>query len=231
MTKTILLVDDEHDILDLLKFNLEHEGYKIICAMDGDQALHLALTAKPDLIILDVMLPGRDGWEVIRDLNKVPTTQNIPVIFLTAKDSELDEVIGLELGADDYIVKPIAIRKLIARVKMVFRKSGKKEEPYEIIQLPDLVIDPQRYEVKVAGELIVLTKKEFEILYYLAKRPGRVVNRETLLNDIWGDDVIVIDRTVDVHIRKIREKLGPQHENLIDTIKGVGYRLKINNDG
>lgn len=229
MSKTILLVDDEKDILDLLKFNLEHEGYKTIYAMDGDHALHLAATAKPDLIILDVMLPGKDGWEVIRELNKDPQSQNIPVIFLTAKDSELDEVIGLELGADDYIVKPIAIRKLIARVKMVFRKSGKKYEPAEVIQLPDLIIDPQRYEVKVAGKSIVLTKKEFEILYYLARRPGRVVARDTLLNDIWGDDVIVIDRTVDVHIRKIREKLGPQHKDLIDTIKGVGYRFKIKN--
>jgi len=230
MPKTILIVDDEKDILDLLRFNLEKEGYKILSAMDGKEALELATSAMPDLIILDIMLPGKDGLEVIRELGQNSKTQNIPVIFLTAKGSEIDEVIGLELGADDYIIKPIAIRKLLSRVKMVFRKTTKKEESDEIIRFPNLVIDPQRYEVKVDGAPIVLTKKEFEILYYLARRPGRVINRETLLNDIWGEGVIVIDRTVDVHIRKIREKLGPRHESMIDTIKGVGYRLKTDTE-
>ena len=230
MPKTILIVDDEKDILDLLRFNLEKEGYKILSAMDGKEALELATSAMPDLIILDIMLPGKDGLEVIRELGQNSKTQNIPVIFLTAKGSEIDEVIVLELGADDYIIKPIAIRKLLSRVKMVFRKTTKKEESDEIIRFPNLVIDPQRYEVKVDGAPIVLTKKEFEILYYLARRPGRVINRETLLNDIWGEGVIVIDRTVDVHIRKIREKLGPRHESMIDTIKGVGYRLKTDTE-
>ncbi len=226
MAKTILVVDDEQDIIDLLVYNLKAEGYKTLKAMDGDQAIKSAVSAKPDLIILDVMLPGKDGWEVIRELGQRKETQNIPVIFLTAKDNEIDEVLGLELGADDYLVKPISIRKLLARVKTVMRKTTIRQEPDDTVRLSELVIDPQKYQVNVAGNIIVLTKKEFEILYYLAKRPGRVITREMLLDEIWGNDVIVVDRTIDVHIRKIREKFGHKYENMIETIKGVGYRLK-----
>ena len=227
MAKKILIVDDEQDILDLLEFNLKAEGYVTLTAPDGEKALELAAEHIPDLIILDVMLPGKDGWEVIRDLRKKSKTQHIPVIFLTAKDSEIDEVVGLELGADDYIVKPIGIRKLLARVKMVIRKSIKNNRLQEAaISLYDITIDPDRYSVKAAGKSVTLTKKEFEILLYLAKRPGRVITREMLLNEIWGENVVVVDRTIDVHIRKIREKLGPGHMNVIETIKGVGYRFK-----
>jgi two-component system alkaline phosphatase synthesis response regulator PhoP len=227
MAKKILIVDDEQDILDLLEFNLRAEGYVTLTAPDGEKALELAAEHKPDLIILDVMLPGKDGWEVIRDLRKKSKTQHIPVIFLTAKDSEIDEVVGLELGADDYIVKPIGIRKLLARVKMVIRKTGKNNQLQDaIISLYDITIDPDRYSVKAAGKSVILTKKEFEILLFLAKRPGRVITRERLLNEIWGENIVVVDRTVDVHIRKIREKLGPSHMNVIETIKGVGYRFK-----
>ncbi len=219
MAKRILLVDDEQDILDLLKYNLEAEGYETMTAADGLQALELAQSA-PDLIILDVMLPGKDGWEVIRQLRQAESTRNIPVIFLTAKGGEIDEVVGLELGADDYIVKPISIRKLIARVKTTLRKTAPgAPEAGAVLRFGDVEINTLNYTVKIA-------KKEFEVLVYLAKRPGRVVTRDILLNEIWGDDVVVIDRTIDVHIRKIREKLGDDNMRLIETIKGVGYRLK-----
>ena len=227
MAKTILIVDDEKDILDLLQFNLEAEGYETITAVDGEKALERAASDKPDLIILDIMLPGKDGWEVIRELSNNEKTHTIPVIFLTAKDSEIDEVVGLELGADDYIVKPIAMRKLLARVKKVLKSSGNRfRDQDQTIKIENIEIDPQRYQVRVSGKSIVLTKKEFEILTYLARRPGRVITRNTLLDEIWGDDVVVVDRTIDVHIRKIREKLGAENMQLIETIKGVGYRLR-----
>jgi len=226
MEKRILIVDDEQDILDLLKFNLEAEGYDTLLASDGNEAIALAKTG-PDLIILDVMLPGKDGWEVMRQLRQNPATQNIPVIFLTAKSSEIDEVVGLELGADDYITKPISIRKLMARVKMVLRKAKPAEsESTTIVRHGEVEINPLNYSVTVSGNTVPFTKKEFELLLYLAKRPGRVITRDTLLNEIWGDNVVVIDRTIDVHIRKIREKLGENNMHLIETIKGVGYRLK-----
>ncbi len=227
MPKQILIVDDEQDILDLIKYNLESEGYHTLLARDGVQALKLAQTGSPDLIILDVMLPGKDGWQVMRELRQNSDTKNIPVIFLTARSSEIDEVVGIELGADDYIIKPISIRKLLARVKMVLRKPAPVAPAVdEFLNFGDVQINTLNYSVKVEGKEIPFTKKEFEVLVFLAERPGRVVTRETLLNEIWGDNVVVIDRTIDVHIRKIREKLGEKNMHLIETIKGVGYRMK-----
>lgn len=226
MPKRILIVDDEQDILDLLRFNLENEGYETTLATDGLQALELA-KSRPDLIILDVMLPGKDGWEVMRELRQSTLTQKIPVIFLTAKAGEIDEVVGLELGADDYIVKPISMRKLLARVKAVFRKAlPTATEEDKPMRFGAVEINLLNYAVTIAGKSVPFTKKEFELLVYLAKRPGRVITRDTLLNEIWGDNVVVIDRTIDVHIRKIREKLGEENMHLIETLKGVGYRLK-----
>ena len=226
MAKKILIIDDEQDIIELLQFNLQAEGYETLSALEGETAIELAQKKQPDLIILDIMLPGKDGYEVIRELRQDVKTRRIPVIFLTAKDSEIDEVIGLELGADDYIVKPIGLRKLVARVKMVLRKaSSVVEEKNKKISHGNLLIDADSYSVKVNGKPVDFTKKEFEILSYLAQRPGRVVTRETLLNEVWGEDVIVIDRTIDVHIRKIREKLE-DFSSYIETIKGVGYRFK-----
>ncbi len=227
MSHSILVVDDEQDILDLLQFNLEKEGYRIQTAKDGDHALDLARRIRPDLIILDIMLPKKDGWTVLRELRFDQNTKHIPIIFLTARDSEIDEVVGLELGADDYIVKPISIRKLIARVNSALRKS--KERPTDVsgvLRFNGLEIDPERFLVLVDGQEVKLTKKEFQILVFLAQRPGRVITRDQLLNQIWGYDVVVIDRTIDVHIRKIREKLGEKYMNLIETIKGVGYRFR-----
>lgn len=230
MAQKILLVDDEVDILDLMRYNLESEGYQIFTAEDGLVAIEQATTHLPDLIVLDVMLPGRDGWEVLRELKKNAVTNHIPIIFLTAKDSEIDEIVGLELGAADYVVKPISVRKLVARVKNVLRmqKQPSREPDGEsgLIQAGSLGIYPENFQAKVEGVSVELTKKEFEILLYLAERPGRVVTRDRLLSAIWGDDIVIIDRTIDVHIRKIREKLGQEAGKLIETIRGVGYRFK-----
>ena len=226
MAKKILIVDDEPDIIELLKFNLEKEGYEVFSAHDGNDGLLVAAEVKPHLIILDIMMPEKDGFAFIREMRENPKLKNISVIFLTAKDSEFDEVLGLELGADDYIVKPIRMRTLIARVKSVLRKAKDHESRTETIHLGAITIETDSYRVLAHDIPIHLTRKEFEILLFLAKRPGKVITRDTLLNTIWGEDVIVIDRTIDVHIRKIREKLGEDGDGLIETIKGVGYRLK-----
>ena len=227
MSKTILIVDDEQDIINLLKFNLLSEGYRTLTAQDGEAAIKTALAGKPDLIILDVMLPKMDGWAVIRELRNCNETRQTPIIFLTAKDSEIDEVVGLELGADDYIVKPIAIRKLLVRIKMALRKAAaNRVVNQDRIVFDDIQIDPAGFAVFVGSSRLTLTKKEFEILLYLAQRPGRVITREMLLDVVWGDSVVVIDRTIDVHIRKIREKLGPERQHLIETIKGCGLSLQ-----
>lgn len=225
MDKKILIVDDEKDIVDLVKYNLQREGYSVITARNGREALELAVPPL-HLILLDIMMPEVDGLEVLRRLKQNERTNSIPVIFLTAKGSDVDEVVGLELGADDYILKPISIPKLLARVKNAMRK---KEEPAKISVAPIVVgiieIIPAQHLVRVKNKEIFFPKKEFEVLLFLARHAGEVINRETLLNRIWGSDVQVVDRTVDVHIRKIREKLGA-HADLVETIKGVGYRLK-----
>lgn len=227
MSKRILIVDDEKDIVDLLEFNLEAEGYKTSSARDGEEAIEKANKKLPDLILLDIMLPKKDGWEVLRELRATKDTAGIPVIFLTAKDSEIDEVVGLELGADDYIVKPIAMRKLLARVKTALRKASKPTpESPKMLTFGNISIDPTSYQVMVDEKEVMLTKKEFDILTYLAQRPGRVITRHILLDELWDENVVVIDRTVDVHIRKIREKLGIKYQDHIETIKGVGYRFK-----
>lgn len=226
MAKKILIVDDEQEILDLLTFNLRREGYETLAVADGEAALVQAHAARPDLIILDVMLPGKDGWEVLRCLRQDPATRSVPVVFLTARESEIDEVVGLELGADDYIIKPISIHKLLARIKLALRKAAAPvESSTEILTFGAVAIDAANYSITIADQPVPFTKKEFEILLYLVRRPGRVISRETLLNELWGDEVVVIDRTIDVHIRKIREKLGDTEMHHIETIKGVGYRF------
>ncbi|MDI6803795.1 MAG: response regulator transcription factor [Bacteroidota bacterium] len=226
MRKTILIVDDEKDIVDLLKYNLQKEGYKVETAFDGEKALEL-VERQPDLILLDIMLPEYSGLEVVKEVKKNEKTTNIPVIFLTAKGSETDEIVGLELGADDYIVKPISIPKLLARIKLVLRRSEEiktKTHIEKFIKVGRIEIFPDQYRVFVNKKEVFFPKKEFEVLLYLAMHKGKVVNRESLLNAIWGD-TYVIERTIDVHIRKIREKLGSLTD-YIETIKGVGYRLR-----
>jgi two-component system alkaline phosphatase synthesis response regulator PhoP len=225
MIRKILVVDDEKDIVDLLKYNLTKEGYQVVTASDGKRAVDLAQNL-PDLILLDIMLPEIDGLEVIKKIRYNKPTENIPIILLTAKGTEVDEIIGLELGADDYIVKPVSIPKLLARIKLVLKRfEDIKISPREEIQIGAIVINQTKHIVKVNKKEVFFPKKEFEVLLYLIQQAGRVVNRETLLNTIWGSDVYVLERTVDVHVRKIREKLG-KYGNYIETVKGVGYRLK-----
>jgi len=228
MKQKILIADDERDIIDFLKYNLEKEGFDVLTAKNGIEAVAQA-KKNPSLILLDVMMPEMDGLEAVRTLKKNSTTAKIPVIFLTARGSEVDEVVGLELGADDYIIKPVSIPKLMARIKLTLRKkSSTKEEngvDSDILKHGIIEINRSHYKVYVSKKEIFFPKKEFEVLSFLVRNAGKVVTRETLLSQIWGSDVYVIDRTVDVHIRKIREKLG-NNADYIDTIKGVGYRMK-----
>ncbi len=227
MIHTILVIDDEPDIRELLKYNLEREGYRVVTANDGEKGIEGAMLPV-DLIILDIMMPKMDGWEVCRQLRGRPQTRNIPVIFLTARDSEIDEVVGLELGAEDFITKPVKIRTLLTRIRKVLHRRTVEIHPPDnegAIQLGDITIYPRNYAIVVKGKELSLPKKEFELLLFLARHPNQVVTRESLLNNIWGRDVVVVDRTVDVHVRKIREKLGP-HAALLETVKGVGYRLR-----
>jgi two-component system, OmpR family, alkaline phosphatase synthesis response regulator PhoP len=224
----ILLVDDELDILEFLKYNLEQDNFEVLVSSNGKDALK-KISQNPDLIVLDIMMPDMDGFELYQQIKKNKDYQNIPIIFLTAKSGETDEIRGLDLGASDYIQKPISPKKLIARIKSNLRKISqadvKAKESGELVIGP-LIIDLDKFVVKVDSKQKFFPRKEFQLLYFLAQNPGKVINRETLLKEIWGSDVFVIDRTIDVHIRKIREKLG-KHSELIETIKGVGYRFKL----
>lgn len=225
--KKILLVDDEPDIVEFLKYNLELQNFEVIVGYNGEEAIQ-KLSEKPDLIVLDIMMPKLDGFETCKRIRENKDFANVPIVFLTAKAGEIDEIKGLELGASDYIQKPISPNKLIARVKSNLRKAEgfvtKKPELIKIKYGP-IEIDKEKYEVFIDSEKKVFPRKEFEVLYFLINNPGRVFGREILLKEVWGEDVYVVDRTVDVHIRKIREKLG-NHADIIETVKGVGYRLK-----
>jgi len=225
--KKILLVDDEVDILEFLKYNLEQDNFEVLVSSNGKDALK-KIAQNPDLIVLDIMMPEMDGFEVYEQIKKNKEYQDIPIIFLTAKSGETDEIKGLDLGASDYIQKPISPKKLIARIKSNLRKiarTDKKTEESKELRIGLLVIDIEKFVVKIDSKEKFFPRKEFQLLRFLAQNPGKVINRETLLKEIWGNDVYVIDRTIDVHIRKIREKLG-KHSELIETIKGVGYRFK-----
>ncbi len=224
MPKTrILLVDDEHDILELVEYNLIKEGFEVITTDNGAEGIELASEHRPNLILLDIMMPQMDGHQVCNRLKSNANLKHIPVIFLTARSDEMTEIRSLNEGADDYITKPISISRLLSHIKAVLRRAGDEvNHAIEPIKIRDLEIDRDRYRVIKQGESIRFPRKEFEILHYLAANPGKVISRQALLNEIWGSDIYVIDRTVDVHVRKIREKIG---ENYIETVKGVGYRL------
>ncbi|MBV6421977.1 MAG: Transcriptional regulatory protein WalR [Ignavibacteriaceae bacterium] len=224
----ILLVDDEPDILEFLKYNLEQENFEVLTSTNGKDALKKILL-KPDLIILDIMMPEMDGFELYQQIKSNKNFRYIPIIFLTAKSGETNEIKGLDLGASDYIQKPISPKKLIARIKSNLRKStvvNKKEKSITELNVGPLIIDTDQFMVKINNKKKYFPRKEFQLLYFLASNPGKVMNRDTLLKEIWGNDVFVVDRTIDVHIRKIREKLG-KHSEIIETIKGVGYRFKL----
>ena len=231
MDKKILVVDDEKPIADILQFNLTKEGYSVETAYDGDEALEKVEAEKPDLILLDIMLPKRDGMEVVREVRKKYDT---PIIMITAKDSEIDKVLGLELGADDYVTKPFSTRELVARVKANMRRHQttatveEEEESSNDIVVGSLTIQPEAYLVLKRDETIELTHREFELLHYLAKHIGQVMTREHLLQTVWGYDYFGDVRTVDVTIRRLREKIedNPSHPAWIVTRRGVGYYLR-----
>ncbi|SFG26933.1 response regulator YycF [Sporolactobacillus nakayamae] len=230
MESKILVVDDEQPIADILQFNLEKEGYEVVCAYDGEEALEKVEQENPDMILLDVMLPVKDGMEVCREVRK---THNMPIIMLTAKDSEIDKVLGLEMGADDYVTKPFSNRELIARVKANLRRhrqEGTEEEKKQenSIEIGDLVIHLDAYVVTKRGKMVELTHREFELLHYLADHIGQVMTRENLLQTVWGYDYFGDVRTVDVTVRRLREKIedNPSRPAWIITRRGVGYYLK-----
>lgn len=221
--QTILVVDDEQDLLDLIEYNLKKENYNVLKAENGKDGIKMASEHKPDLVLLDIMMPKMDGIEVCDTMRADENLKHIPIIFLTARSDEKTEIEGLNKGADDFITKPISTTKLVSRIKAVLRRFNETEESTDIIEVHDLVIDKDRYIVKKREEEFQLPRKEFELLHYLARKQGKVRDRQTLLNKVWGDNIYVVDRTVDVHVRKIREKLG---DHYIETVKGVGYRFK-----
>lgn len=220
----VLVVDDEPDIVDLLTYNLKKEGYEVDSAEDGIKAVKIASKFSPDVILLDIMMPHQDGVETCRQLREIPELKNTFIIFLTARSEEYSEVAAFDVGADDYITKPIKPRALMSRIAALFRRESKKEQEYTQIKIKDLIIDRTSYTIDQSGKTITLPKKEFELLYFLAKNPNMVFSRDELLQNIWGADVFVLARTVDVHIRKVREKIG---ENYITTVKGVGYKFEL----
>ncbi|MBM7693549.1 two-component system response regulator VicR [Peribacillus deserti] len=231
MDKRILVVDDEKPIADILQFNLKKEGFDVHCAYDGNEAVKMVEEITPDLILLDIMLPGRDGMEVCREVRK---KHDIPIIMLTAKDSEIDKVLGFELGADDYVTKPFSTREIIARVKANLRRQqtvanqGSEDDDSKEITIGSLMIHPDAYIASKRGETIELTHREFELLHYLAKHIGQVMTREHLLQTVWGYDYYGDVRTVDVTVRRLREKIedNPSHPAWIVTRRGVGYYLR-----
>lgn len=222
--KKILVVDDEVDILDLLKYNLEKEGYQVQVADNGIKGVEIAKTFVPDLILLDIMMPGQDGVETCRQLRELKSLSHTFILFLTARVEEYSEIAAFDSGADDYLTKPIKPRALMSRINAIFRRSKKEVDVDEKITAGDLTIDRQSYVVTQKDKEFTLPKKEFELLFFLAQHPGKVFSRDDLLINIWGTDVFVLARTVDVHIRKVREKIG---DGYISTIKGVGYKFEV----
>jgi two-component system alkaline phosphatase synthesis response regulator PhoP len=220
----VLVVDDEEPILELLKYNLEKQGYEVRTASDGQGAVDVARKFHPDLVLLDIMMPKVDGVEACRQIRAMPELVNTYIVFLTARAEEYSEVAAFDVGADDYILKPIKPRALMSRISALFRRDSAKKNTSSQIKAGDLVIDRTSYTVRLKGREISLPKKEFELLFFLAQNPNKVFSRDDLLQNIWGADVYVLSRTVDVHIRKVREKIG---DDCIATVKGVGYKFNI----
>ncbi len=223
MPPKILIVDDEPDILEFIKYLLEREDYQVETASNGTEAILKSKSFKPELILMDVMMPVMDGIEACRQIKLHPESKNTFIMFLTARSEEYSEIAGFEAGADDYINKPVKPRVLLSRIKAILKRGKNPDYEQVTLTIGDLIIDRTSYSVSVEGKKMVLPKKEFDLLFLLATKPGKVFTREKILSEVWGDDVYVVDRTIDVHIRKIREKIG---EKLISTIKGVGYKLE-----
>ena len=218
----ILVVDDELDILEIISYNLKSAGYDTVTAKDGSEAIQKAKIFRPDLIMLDIMMPNKNGIDTCREIRKIPEFKDTMVLFLTALNDEKSEIDGLNMGADDYIAKPIKPKLLVSRINALFRRLHKTEDMP--MHLGDLIIDREKFTVTYKGQEIILAKKEFELLQLLASKPGRVFLRNEILNQVWGTEVIVGDRTIDVHIRKIRQKIGI---DLVTTVKGVGYKFEM----
>lgn len=229
MTPRILMVDDEKDIVDLVAYNLEKEGYETLKALDGEKALQLVRTKTPDLVVLDLMLPGIQGLEVCKRIRKDPETASIPIIMLTAKGAEIDKIVGLEVGADDYITKPFSVKELLARIKAVLRRSEARRAAVqaEVFEFKGLHIDFKSYEVTVDGKRVDLSPTEFRLLKFLSRNPGRVYSREQILDRVWGEEAFVEPRTVDVHIRRLRSRIEHDESSpdYIVTVRGAGYKF------
>ena len=224
MSKRILVVDDEPDLLELVRFNLVQEGFRVDTASTGADALARVATTRPDLVVLDLMLPDQSGTEVCRRIRSSPATAHVPVIMLTARSEEVDRVVGFELGADDYVTKPFSPRELVLRIRAVMRRGEQPEAPARRLEHGELALDREGHRCRVAGTEVELTAKEFGLLAALMGRPGRVLTREQLLDEVWGTDISVTHRTVDTHLKRLREKLGKAGD-LIHTVRGVGYRF------
>lgn len=226
-TTTVLIVEDEPDLREILRYNLEREGFKVIESEDGEAGLALLRKHLPNIVLLDIMLPGMDGVEICRSIKYDPQTRSIPVIMVTARGDESDIVLGLGVGADDYLIKPFSPRELVARIKAVLRRAKVRHDSSadERIVRDRLVIDPPRHEMRVDGKKVDLTPTEFRLVSVLASRPGRVFTRDQLITRVLGDEVVVTERNIDVHVRSVRKKLGAAR-NLVETIRGIGYRFR-----
>ena len=220
----ILLVDDEQDILEIVGYNLSQEGFKVVTASNGKEAISVAKRERPHLIIMDVMMPEMDGMEACENIRKIPELSNVIITFLTARSEDYSQVAGFDVGADDYISKPIKPKLLVSKVKALLRRLKDETAPSENLNVGGIEINREEYKIVMNGREIVLPRKEFELFYLLASKPGKVYKREEILDKVWGNEVIVGGRTIDVHIRKLREKIG---EEFFKTIKGVGYKFEV----
>ena len=227
MRQRIVLIEDEKDIIELVRYNFRKDGFEVASFVSGKEGLEYLRRSPADLVLLDIMLPDLDGFEICKRLRAEERTKSLPVIFLTAKGEEIDRVLGLEIGADDYVVKPFSPRELVARVKAVLRRQARPLGRLEVIETPDFRLDARTQEVTVRGKAIELSALEFKLLHFLASHPRRIFNREQLLDEVWGRDRFVTPRTVDVHVRRLREKIEVQSEKpqLIQTVRGSGYRF------
>lgn len=223
-TKKILLIDDEQDILEILSYNLEKEGYEVVTASGGEEGIEKARTLVPDLILLDVMMPGKDGIETCQELRQIKSLQKTLIVFLSARSEEFSQLAGYQAGGNDYIVKVIKPKVLISKVNALLQLTSQVNEKAKLIEVSDLVIDKDNFRVSRNGQAFLLPKKEFDLLYLLASNTDKVFKREEILEKVWGSDVVVGERTIDVHIRRLREKLGL---NSIQTLKGIGYKLIV----
>ncbi|HKQ58649.1 MAG TPA: response regulator transcription factor [Candidatus Eisenbacteria bacterium] len=223
MAEMVMVIEDEKEIRELIRYNLERAGFRIQMMSDGEEAVKQLFASRPDAVVLDLMLPGRSGLEVLREVREEPSTRDLPVLVLTARSAEMDKLLGFEHGADDYLTKPFSPRELVARLKALLRRS-QPERAAGTVEVGDLHVDTLAREASWKGKLLTLTPREFDLLAFMASRPGRVSTREELLRKVWGYDYMGETRTVDVHIRRLRAKLGPKSE-LIETVTGAGYKL------